>query len=536
MRNAVRTIAALLVFVLGSVAPAAPRPNVLLIVCDDLNDWIEPLGGHPQAHTPSLARFAERAVTFTNGHSNNPVCAPSRASFLTGIYPHTSGNVFWDKWHENPTLSNSKTMMRHFRDQGYTVVGAGKLMHHAKRDEWDEFRVGANLGPAAWDGQRRVGHPSVPEPFRSIGWIDGSFGSLHDVPFAGSSVDGAGWIDGAWGVTRPFRYNGPDDRGRVPDERIADWAVGRLERFADEAGGPFFMALGFLRPHTPMYAPQEHFDLFPDVETTLRLDNDVADTHYNSHFSPEQKGRRYYRLISEAYGSSDEGLRAFSRAYLACVSFIDSQIGRVLDELERQGLAKNTVVVITSDHGFGIGEKSYLFKNAPWEESTRVPLFIRAPGVSVDGGRVSRPVSLIDVYPTLVDLCGLSTETRKNASGAVLDGHTLRSLLVDPIQNEWAGPLAALTMVHAGETAVRSLTAEEWQDPALQHWSLRTATHRYIRYNSGATELYDHRTDPNEWHNLAEKRAHASVVERLDALLREMIAPVELEPLTGSEP
>jgi arylsulfatase A-like enzyme len=528
---------------------AAPRPNVVLIVCDDLNDWVEPLGGHPLAQTPSLAAFARTGVTFTCAHSNNPVCAPSRASFLTGIYPHTSGNLFWDKWYENPVLRGSKTIMGHFRDNGYRVVGSGKLMHHARKNEWDEFPHAADYGPLAWDGARRVAHPGVAEPFRSIGAIDGSFGSLADVPFAdvplvdgghagGAAAEGAGWIFGGWGRVRPFRYDGPEDRDRTPDEAVAQWAARRLERFSAEGGGPFFLGVGLIRPHTPMHAPQAFFDRFPldGIVLPAWLAGDAEDTRHAEHFGPEQKGRRYFRLIAESYGGVEAGLARFARAYLACTAFADAQIGVVLDALERTGLDENTVVVITSDHGFAIGEKSYLFKNAPWDASTRVPLLIRAPGVSVAGGRAASPVSLIDLYPTLVDLCGLTGDTRKNGDGRPLDGHSLRPLLADPARGAWGGPPAALTMVHAGEDATRALSKAEAVDPASQHWSVRTARYRYVRYNTGAAELYDHADDPNEWRNLADAPAHAATLARMDALLRDLLAPVRLGPNSEEMP
>ncbi len=511
------------------------RPNVVLVVCDDLNDWIEPLGGHPQARTPVLADFATTAVNFTNAHSNNPVCAPSRASFLTGLYPHTSGNLFWAPWFNNPVLENSKTVMQHFRDNGYRVVGSGKLMHHFKRDEWDEFPHRADYGPIAYDGAQRVGHPSVAEPFRSIGSIDGSFASLDDVPFKDTpDMPGAGWIYGAWGTTKPFRYESPSDRDPTPDEIVAKWAARRLERFAETSDAePFFLAVGFIRPHTPMYAPKEYFDLFPleEVRTTPRLDKDRADTPFDDHIAPDQKGRRYYRAIAEAYGSAEAGLRRFAQAYLACTAFVDAQIGLILDALEQTGLDDNTIVIITSDHGFNIGEKQYLFKNAPWEESTRVPLLIRAPGHSTAGARTAVPVSLIDLYPTLVDLCGLPRDTRKNDAGRPLDGHSLRPLLERPAESRWGGPPAALTMMHAAEDAVRPLTSSDESDAARQHWSIRTARYRYTRYNTGAVELYDHDTDPHEWHNLANDPAQAPRVAELDTVLRAMISPVMLPPL-----
>src|SRR5210317_1331600 len=146
----------------ASTDPA--RPNVVLIVCDDLNDYVTGFGGHPQAATPNLEALARTGVAFSSAYSNNPVCAPSRSSFLTGIYPHTSGNFFWTKWFQNPVLKNSKTIMEHFRDNGYHVAGSGKLMHHGKPDVWSEFKHPADYGPVVYDGTDRVAHPSVPLP------------------------------------------------------------------------------------------------------------------------------------------------------------------------------------------------------------------------------------------------------------------------------------------------------------------------------------------------------------------------------------
>jgi choline-sulfatase len=235
------------------------RPNVILIVCDDLNTTIGHLNGHPQAHTPNIDRLAKDGVSFLRAFSNNPVCAPSRSSFLTGIHPHTSGNLFWNKWFENPVLVNSRNLMEQFRANGYRVVGSGKMMHHERRADWDEFPNAADYGPMAYDGTERVGHPSVPMPFRSIGAVDGSFAPLSDVPFGGAK--GAGWIYGKWGKVQRMRHTSDDDRAPTPDERVAKWAAQRLETFATEAASnpeaqPFFMGVGFIRPHMPMYAPK----------------------------------------------------------------------------------------------------------------------------------------------------------------------------------------------------------------------------------------------------------------------------------------
>ena len=165
------------------------KPNVVLIVCDDLNDYVTGMSGHPQASTPHIARLAQSGVAFKRAYSNNPICAPSRSSFLTGIYPHTSKNLFWDKWFENPVLKNSRTIMEHFGDNGYHVAGSGKLMHHHRPSEWSEFKFKADYGPFVYDSKERVAHPSVPQPFQGIGHVDGSFAPLSDLPY-GPNAEG----------------------------------------------------------------------------------------------------------------------------------------------------------------------------------------------------------------------------------------------------------------------------------------------------------------------------------------------------------
>jgi len=182
--------------------------------------------------------------------------------------------------------------------------------------------------------------------------------------------------------------------------------------------------------------------------------------------------------------------------------------------VNKSPLKDNTVIVVTSDHGWNMGEKDYLFKNALWEESTRVPLVIRAPGVAQPGGFAEHPVSLIDIYPTLVDLCGLEGDTRKNNKGAKLDGHSLRPFLKDPKSETWDGPDAALTMIYAGNKTAN--------DPAKQHWSVRTKKWRYILYSNGSEELYDHDTDPYEWTNLSGDTRYSKIETALKAKLFRM--------------
>ena len=518
-------------FLLISQVCASDKPNVILIVCDDLNDYVDGMGGHPQARTPNMARLAQSGVSFHHAYSNNQVCAPSRASFLTGIYAQTSGNLFWGKWYQNPVLKNSHTLMEYFGKHGYHTVGTGKMMHHAQKDVWKEWKHNADYGPFVFDGKKRIAHPSVPAPFDSIGPVDGSYASLDDVPFADDDDPKTGWIYGTWGKTRPLRYRSATDRDPTPDERNALWVAKRIEQFAKvkKSGGdarPFFLGVGFIRPHTPLHVPQKYFDLFPldQVQLPVTKKDDSSDTHYKDHFPADQKGLRYHRLLNESYPTPEHALRAFTQAYLASVAAVDDCIGQVLDALDASPFKDNTVVVLTSDHGWNMGEKDYLFKNSPWEESCRIPFIIRAPGITKPGGIAKQPISLIDLYPTLTDLCGISGDNRKNEKGAMLDGHSVRPFLADPENGIWDGPDAALSMIFVGESNIKTQGREYAFGLKNQHWSIRTEHYRYIRYNNGSEELYDHRTDPQEWNNIANSPEHVTLKvtlgKKMDDLIR----------------
>lgn len=506
----------------GSVcAQKTPRPNVVLIVCDDLNDYITGIPGetgHPQSLTPNVERLARTGVAFRRAYSNNPVCAPSRSSFLTGIYPHTSGNFFWDEWYKNPVLGNSKTIMEHFRDNGYHTAGTGKLMHHFRRNVWMEFAHEADYGPHAFDGQKKTAHPSVPMPFAGIGPTDGSFGSLDDSAYLTDGNPDSGWVTGKWNEPKLMRYNGPDDRDPTPDERNAAWAVERIRRFAEEESDkPFFLGVGFIRPHTPLHVSQKYFDRFPleSLELPVIKPGDAEDTHYTEVFDPSQKGLRYFRMIRESYPDLSDGIKAFTQAYLACVTAVDENIGQVIDAVDNSPFRDNTIIVLVSDHGWQMGQKDYLFKNSLWEEGTRIPFVIRAPGVAVPGEVAEHPVSLIDLFPTLVDLCALEGDTRKNEKGAPLDGYSVRPFLENPGSGKWDGPDGALTMIFAGPPTKGHVDR--------QHWSLRTERWRYIRYNNGSEELYDHERDPREWTNLARNPEYGDIKTSLHNRMQTML-------------
>ena len=484
----------------------AKKPNVLLIVCDDLNDYVETLGGHPQTKTPHIRKLMESGVSFTQAHCNIPICNPSRASFATGIYPHTSQQFGFEDWDKNEILKNSRTMMDHFGKNGYHTLGTGKVMHNRDRQEWKEYGHPSDYGPFLFNGKEKVPNLSVPSPFRDdFGIIDGNFGPLENLsnkknPDTGKPYT---WITGGWRKQRLMRYNSDEDRDPTGDELNAQWAVKRLTEIADsEDKKPFFMGVGFVRPHTPLIVPQKYFERFPleSIELPEILIGDAEDTfkHTVSSMEDDRSGDRgtkmYDSLVASYKGNRELALKKFIQAYLASVASVDDLVGEILEALKKTNLDKNTIVIFTSDHGWGNGEKDYLYKNSLWQESTRVPLIIKAPGVNSKGKICKQPVSLVDLYPTLLDLCDLPDNTMKNEKGRPLDGFSMKPLLEDPEIGKWQGPEYAITALYKWA---------QYYDPAQQNYSLRFKDWRYVRYENGKEELYHTIQDEQEWKNLA---------------------------------
>lgn len=228
-------------------------------------------------------------------------------------------------------------------------------------------------------------------------------------------------------------------------------------------------------------------------------------------------GSRLYKDLVASYETREEALKRFIQAYLASVASVDDLIGNIMDVVEQTSLADNTIVIVTSDHGWGMGEKDYLYKNSLWQESTRIPLVIRAPGVSLPGSVSAHPVSLIDIYPTLVDLCGLNGETMKNTKGRPLDGFSLKPILENAKTKNWEGPESVLTALYKWRTKY---------NPAKENYSLRSNDYRYIRYENGKEELYQTISDPHEWNNLVTDPSHAGP---LAALRGELIKRIPTE-------
>tara|TARA_B100000809_G_scaffold237914_1_gene258214 strand:+ start:3087 stop:4439 length:1353 start_codon:yes stop_codon:yes gene_type:complete len=429
--------------------PQTEKPNVLMIVLDDLNDYIGVLEGHPQALTPNLDKLANEGVLFTNAHSNAPVCAPSRSSFMSGILPCTSINFGFDNWTKNTVLVNSKTIPEYFSKNGYTTYKTVKITHGTKLENtlWDHHLANSlNYGPMAYNGNEQTMHPKTNiSYFENSSPLDATIARLSEVPNIHKDEDNPGHK--GWWANGSFAYEDTENRDFMPDETSVNWINEQLTSLENTNNtDPFFMALGLVRPNSPLVVPDKYFNLFPleDVKIPLIKRNDREDTY----FDRENKGYTLFEILGDEYTDRQEGLRRKTQAYLACVSFADDMVGQAVSHLEKSMYSDNTIVMLFSDHGYHVGEKQYLRKNALWNEATRVPLIIKSPEYSDNAGNgVNYPVSLIDSYPTLKDLCQLTGSTAKNEKGAELDGHSLRPFLENHETETWTGPNSALSTV-----------------------------------------------------------------------------------------
>jgi len=447
-------------------AAAAGRPNVLFIAIDDQNDWIGPLGGHPLVQTPHLDRLAARGTTFTNAHCQSPLCNPSRASLLTGLRPSTTGiHGLAPNFRAVPAWRDRVTLPEYFRAAGYHTAATGKIFHQGpvSRAAGGDFEI---VGSRGGSGPRPPHKLVPPTPMGDHPLMD-------------------------WGVWPPDG----DDTSKG-DWQVATWTIDRLREAP--ADRPFFIAAGFFLPHVPCYATQRWFDLYPDDDTVLPeiLVGDRDDT-------PRFSWYLHWRLPEPRRGwlEANGQWRRLVRSYLACTSFVDAQIGRLLDALEETGHADDTIVVVWSDNGWHLGEKDITGKNSLWDRGTRVPLLFGGPGVS-PGQRCGRPVELLDIYPTLVELAGLPP--RDDLEGTSLVPH---------LQDASAPrERPAITTHNRGNHGIRS---ERW---------------RYIRHADGSEELYDMEADPREWRNLAADPLLRGVI----ADLARWLPAVDVPPVPGS--
>ena len=449
----------LLSFLTGSMdLSAKERPNVLMISIDDLNDWTGFLGGHPQVKTPHMDKLANSGRLFANAHCAVPVCSSSRVSVMSGLAATTHGSYeIGPSYQSIPALKDVVTIQRHFKNQGYYTLSGGKVLHHGFG------------GPVASDIDRSLikGH-SGPKPKQPLnlpkGW------SRH-------------WD---WG-------HHPLTDADAQDMKLAHNAAAALKEDFDK---PFFMSVGFYRPHVPLLVPPKWFELYDEESIVLAPSpkSDLDDVPKNF-----QTINDYAVAPTHADVLASNSDRKLTHAYLASISFVDACVGIVMDALKDSKYAENTIVVLWSDHGFHMGEKQHWAKRTLWEESTRVPLLVYGPGIE-PGKACVEPASLIDIYPTLIELCGLGAPHK-------LDGISLLPQLKDPL-SEREQP--AIISSYYGNHAVRT---RDW---------------RLISYEDGAEELYDHRNDPNEYKNLINDPKYKAIRDELAQWLpKEAVAEVK---------
>jgi arylsulfatase A-like enzyme len=449
---------------LASTAAAVPaqsqstRPNVLFLSVDDMNDWVGCLRGYPGVKTPNIDALAKRGVLFSDTHCAAPLCNPSRTALLTGRAPYKTG-IYNNDQYWRPALPDIVTLPQFFKQNGYQVAGAGKVFHHVAGfnppDQWNDFQLQQFDDP--W--YRRLDfYPwvkKIPNP--------------PGHPFNGIN-DFAGEFD--WGVL-------PYNEEQYGDMRAVEYGEKFLARKQEK---PFFLAVGLWHPHIPMFAPQDYFDLYPPDKIRMPEvpDNDLDDIPKVGQQFAAARRAEHERIVKEGKW------RDAVRAYLAAISFADAMVGRVIRALDRSEHAKNTILVFWSDNGWHLGEKRHWHKSTLWQRSTHVPMIWAGPGLRATGRNRTQPVTLLDIYPTLVDLCGLPARTD-------LDGESLRPLLSDPKAKRKPAVSTYLPNNHA-------VITERW---------------RYIRYRDGGEELYDRVKDPNEWRNLAGASEHTELKKQL---------------------
>jgi len=422
------------------------KPNVLFIAVDDLNDWVGKLGGHPQARTPNMDLLSSRGLLFTKAYCSAPSCNASRSSVLTGMRPSTTGiYINSHDWRQASILKNAVTLPHHFKNSGYLTMGAGKLFH--AHTFFDKKNLEGYSDPDAWDAYFPSKTQQMPEEVVPETW-----------PLNSSKKFYRGHFDWA-----PLQISNLD----MADAKVVDWASKQLAKTHKK---PLFLSVGIYRPHVPWYVPKKYFDRFPinEIQLPKHLSNDLGDIPVAGKAMAK---RHWHKWINE----NNQWEKAV-QAYLASLAFADDMVGNLIKALDKGPLSKNTIIILWGDHGYHLGEKESWEKFALWEDTTHVPLIIVDPRRTKSGTQCESPVSLLDLYPTLIELCGLRLPPQK------LEGRSLVNSLIRPMEKTGR---VVITTQGRGNHAVRS------------------SRYRYIRYADGSEELYDHKTDSHEWNNLS---------------------------------
>lgn len=467
------------IFFIGSLS-AADKPNVLLISIDDLNDWVGFLGGHPQAITPNMDKLAKVGVAFTDAHCTSPLCNPSRSSLLTGLREEKTG-VFNNK--QRFDFKKHEVLPQYFAKHGYATYGTGKI-HHQKKNQimfqeafhpeqrWSPFQVSKTV----LYSKREQSSKGSANPRHLI--KNGPGGKDYVLPFNRMPSDRAPTKNSG----ESFDWHAFELDDNAFGEGLAtEWAIDKLKHYDKEK--PFFMGLGYYRPHIPLYAPKKYFDMYPleSVQLPKVMENDLDD------LPPIAKKWALEAITAGSHSSTlnHNQWKEAVQAYLACVTFVDAQIGKMLKFLEESPYADNTIIVLFSDHGWQLGEKEHWGKWTGWNDSTRVPFIIIPVGAKANEN-CEQPISLLDIYPTLIEMTGLPTKE--------LDGVSIANLVKNP---QLQTGRVVRTIFDKGNKA---LISKGW---------------RYIQYSDGSEELYNRLKDPHEFHNLAQKAEYREILEKM---------------------
>lgn len=459
--------------------------NILMIAIDDLNDWVGACGGHPQALTPNIDKLAKKGMLFRNTSCSGPVCGPSRSALLsgfiasrTGVYGNSNYLLNSELIQENPTLPE------YFSKHGYLTISRGKIFHGATNN------TGIDAGQWAFDIWEHA-------PDRAERNEEKVY-SREEGIINGEKIENPLYTKRRGGV---FQF-GPTQGG---DENTKDFMTAKWfeEKLQDNYNKPFFMSVGFSKPHLPFYVPQKYFDMY-GLDTLItpeyQLDDldDIVDVNGKKLFEPHDDF-----LWCEHYGLHEEA----TQAYLAAASFADACVGVVLDALENSKYAENTIVMLWGDHGWHLGEKLKFRKASLWRESTQLPFIVYVPGMT-NGEECTRNVNLQDIYPTLIDLCFLPEREQ-------IDGTSIKPLLQNP-KEKW---IPAVTTLGKGN---HSVITEKWH---------------YIIRGEMAEELYDLEADPMEWTNLAyqETKEVNKIKSELKAYLKSYLPEIEVEAVPGGK-
>ena len=446
----------------------AQKKNVLFIIADDLNCNIGAYG-HYLAKTPNIDRLAKQGMLFQRAYTNFPLCGPSRASMLTGLYPSQTGHTLLRDLIRDH-VPDVVTMPQSFMNSGYTAARVGKLYHY--------------------DNPKGIGTPGHDDP---ASWNERYYPKGIDKDIENKIFS---LVPGSFGATLSWLAAEGNDEAHT-DGMVATKAIELLEKYKSSKT-PFFLGVGFYKPHTPYVAPAKYFDLYPKEK--IRIPR-VPENYLSTLPKPAANLLQAYK---EQNNLSDSLARCAIQAYYATISFMDAQVGRVVDALERLGLKENTIIVFTSDHGYHLGEHGYFQKNTLFEDSDRIPLIVYDPAMKGKGTQTTSLVEMIDLYPTLNELAGVTLPR-------YVAGKSFKTVLDNPSKETRKSVLSQIGRA----------------------FTVRTDDFRYTRWGEGGPdliELYDRRKDPAELHNLAQDQTYRETIQKMDKLLNERIADASKEP------